>query len=258
MSKYQNMFNLTGKTALVVGGTGGLGSAIAEAYLENGANVIVAGTKPEKVAYLQEIAEKNSVQYLGIKADITDSLSVENMKAEILSIFSQIDILVNCAGMNKLMKAENYDEAAFNQVLGLNINGTHLVCQAIGKEMIKRNYGRIINLSSVKGQLGVSENYLAYCTSKGAINMYTKQLACEWGKYGITVNAIAPTFVRTPINSFQLDDEVFYSTLCERIPLGRIGKEADIAAAAVYLASDAASFVSGHILNVDGGLTARQ
>lgn len=258
MNKYQNMFNLTGKTALVVGGTGGLGSAIAEAYLENGAHVIVAGTKPEKVTYLQEIAEKNHVQYLGIKVDITDSLSVEKMKTEILSVFPTIDILVNCAGMNKLMKAEDYDEKAFNQVLNLNIQGTHLVCQAIGKEMIKRNYGRIINLSSVKGQLGVSENYIAYCTSKGAINMYTKQLACEWGKYGITVNAIAPTFVRTPINSFQLDDEVFYSTLCERIPLGRIGKETDIAAAAVYLASDAAAFVSGHILNVDGGLTARQ
>ena len=124
--------------------------------------------------------------------------------------------------------------------------------------MIPNRYGRIVNLSSVKGFIGTKQDYIAYCTSKGATNMYTKQLACEWGKYGITCNAIAPTFVRTPINSFQLDDPVFYEKLTDRIPLGRIGREEDIAAAALYLCSDAASFVTGQILGVDGGLTAMQ
>lgn len=124
--------------------------------------------------------------------------------------------------------------------------------------MIPNQYGRIVNLSSVKSFIGAKQDYIAYCTSKGAVNMYTKQLACEWGKYGITCNAIAPTFVRTPINSSQLDDPAFLGKLTDRIPLGRIGREEDIAAAALYLCSDAASFVTGQILGVDGGLTAMQ
>ncbi|MFT4007757.1 MAG: SDR family oxidoreductase, partial [Lacrimispora sp.] len=170
-----------------------------------------------------------------------------------------VDILVNSAGMNHLQPAEVYEEEKFDQVMSLNVKGVHTVTQAVGKRfMIPRQYGRIVNLSSVKGLIGTKQDYIAYCTSKGAVNMYTKQLACEWGKYGITCNAIAPTFVRTPINSFQLDDPVFYKTLTDRIPLGRIGREEDVAAAALFLCSDAAAFVSGQILGVDGGLTAMQ
>ena len=116
----------------------------------------------------------------------------------------------------------------------------------------------VINISSVKGVIGTDADYIAYCTSKGAVNMFTRQLACEWGKYNICVNAIAPTFVRTEINAFQLDDPVFYAALTKRIPLGRIGQKCDIAATAVFLASDASSFISGQILPVDGGLTAKQ
>ncbi len=141
----------------------------------------------------------------------------------------------------------------------LNIHALHRLTREVGRRwMIPGRYGRILNLSSVKSMIGTTENYAAYCASKGAVNMYTRQLACEWGKYGITCNAIAPTFVRTPINSFQLDDAAFYKKLTERIPLGRIGSKQDIAAAAVFLCSDAAAFISGQILCVDGGLTAMQ
>ena len=161
--------------------------------------------------------------------------------------------------MNRLMAAENYDTESFRKVMELNVTGTFLVNrEAADRFLIPKRSGKIINFSSVKGFLGADRDYIAYCTSKGAINMYTKQLACEWGKYGFCVNAIAPTFVRTPINSFQLDDPHFYKSLTDRIPLGRIGMKKDIASAAIFLASEASAFVSGHVLVVDGGLTARQ
>jgi len=134
----------------------------------------------------------------------------------------------------------------------------YLTTREVGKVMIAQRYGRIVSLSSVKSIIGTDHDYTAYCASKGALNMYTKQLACEWGKYGITVNAIAPTFTRTPINSFQLDDPEFYGALVKRIPMGRICSAKDIGCTALFLCSDAAEFISGQILAVDGGLTAMQ
>ena len=173
--------------------------------------------------------------------------------------FGTVDILVNSAGINRLIPAEEYDDQTFQTVMDINIASLHRITREVGKRfMIPQKQGRILNLSSVKSLIVTKQDYIAYCTSKGAVNMYTRQLACEWGKYGITCNAIAPTFVYTPINAFQLDDPVFYKTLTERIPLGRIGKEQDIASAALYLCSEAASFVTGQILCVDGGLTAMQ
>lgn len=256
---YETMFSLTGKTALVSGGTGGLGSAIARALLQKGANVAVCGGHPEKAAALEREARQAGQRLLSLCCDIRSRESVELMLDEAESALGPVDILINSAGMNHLQAAEDYEEEKFDQVMRLNVKGLHTVTQAVGKRfMIPRQYGRIVNLSSVKGLIGAKQDYLAYCTSKGAVNMYTRQLACEWGKYGITCNAIAPTFVRTPINSFQLDDPVFYKTLTDRIPLGRIGREEDVAAAALFLCSDAAAFVSGQILGVDGGLTAMQ
>ena len=212
MERYNALFSLTGKKALISGGTGGLGSAIAEAFLQQGAEVAVCGRHPDKAR-----------------------------------------------DMNCLLPAEDYGDQEFSQVMELNIHALHRLTREVGRRwMIPGRYGRILNLSSVKSMIGTTENYAAYCASKGAVNMYTRQLACEWGKYGITCNAIAPTFVRTPINSFQLDDAAFYKKLTERIPLGRIGSKQDIAAAAVFLCSDAAAFISGQILCVDGGLTAMQ
>ena len=260
MSEFQqNPFALTGKKALISGGTGGLGSAIAKAFLQNGADVAVCGGHPEKAAALAEEAKKAGRSFLALSCDIRNPEDVNKMLDEVDKAFGTIDILVNSAGMNRLLPAEDYDEDTFDQVMDLNVKGVHTVTRAVGKRfMIPKQYGRIVNLSSVKSLIGTKQDYIAYCASKGAVNMYTKQLACEWGKYGITCNAIAPTFVRTPINSFQLDDPVFFKTLIDRIPLGRIGREEDIAAAALYLSSDGASFVSGQILGVDGGLTAMQ
>lgn len=259
MENYGSLFSLSGKTALITGGTGGLGSAIAMAFLQQGANVAVCGGHPEKAAPIAAYARELGRPFLAVACDITSPESVRDLLDETEAALGPIDILVNSAGINKLLSAENYDDETFAKVMELNLNSLHRVTREVGKRfMIPRKYGRIVNLSSVKSLIGTNQNYIAYCASKGAVNMYTKQLACEWGAYSITCNAIAPTFVRTPINSFQLDDPEFYKKLTDRIPLGRIGKEQDIAAAAIYLASDAASFVNGQILCVDGGLTAMQ
>lgn len=258
MENYTKLFDLTGKTALVIGGSGGLGKAISTALIQGGANVIVGGLHPEKAEDLKVCAKEFNRKFLSVKVNILDRASVESMVELVLKEFTRIDILVNSAGINVLKKAEEYDEETWDRVMDINVKGTHLVTKAVGRIMKNQKYGKIVNLSSVRSILGMPENYIAYCASKGAINMYTKQIACEWAKYNITSNAIAPTFVRTAINEKQLDDEVFYNSLVSRIPLGRIGQLKDIAAAALYLCSDASSFVTGQVLVVDGGLTVTQ
>lgn len=255
MDNYRNMFTLEGKKALIAGGAGGLGLHISAAFMQNGADIAVADMDPSRAAELEKETREAGRQYLGCKTNILSTASIDETVAEVIAKFGRIDILVNAAGMNILKKAEDYDEESWDKVMDLNVKGTHLVTKAVGRHMIAQRYGRIISISSVRSILGMPQDYIAYCASKGAINMYTKQLACEWAKYGITCNAIAPTFTRTPINSFQLDDPEFYNKLVNRIPLGRICTPRDICAAMVYLASDAAAFVTGQILGVDGGIT---
>ncbi len=259
MGSFADLFSIADRRCLVTGGTSGLGEGIAHAFLEQGADVIVCGGHPEKAAELEKFAEERGRRFMALRCDITDSEDVRKMFSKIDGRFGRLDILVNSAGINMLEPAETYREEDFDKVMATNVKGLHLVTQEAGRRfMIPQGYGRILNISSVKGFIGTDKNYAAYCASKGAVNMYTRQIACEWGKYHITCNAIAPTFVRTPINAFQLDDEDFYNSLIERIPLGRIGTKEDIAAAAVFLCSDAASFISGQVIAVDGGLTARQ
>ncbi len=246
---YAERFSLKGKFALITGGTGGLGGEIAKAFIGSGARVAVCGNHPEKA----------EAETLAIKCNICDEESVNAMMDKIAKEFGTLDILVNCAGKNILKPAEDYDTFSFLDVMSLNITALHIVTREAGRRfMIRKKAGKVLSLSSVKSIIGTDKDYIAYCTSKGALNMYTRQLACEWGKYNINVNAIAPTFVRTAINSFQLDNPDFYNALINRIPLGRIGSKQDIASAAIFLCSEAASFITGQVLCVDGGLTAKQ
>jgi len=255
MVNYKDMFSLKNKTALIVGGAGGLGKPIASALVQNGADIAIADLRSEQAGDLKEVVKAEGKKFLAIKTDITDEQSTEDMAILTRKTFGKIDILINAAGINILKKAEEYDAATWDRVISINLKGVHLATKAVGKVMIQQQYGRILNISSVRSILGMSQDYIAYCASKGGVNMYTKQIACEWAKYGITCNAIAPTFTRTPINAFQLDDPGFYDTLVKRIPLGRICTARDIVAAAVYLCSDAAAFITGQILCVDGGIT---
>ncbi|MBR0204351.1 MAG: SDR family oxidoreductase [Synergistaceae bacterium] len=251
---YAKLFSLNDKFALITGGTGGLGSEIAKAFLSSGADTAITGHRA-KSAEITSYASELGRKCLVFECDILD----ENAIIAMMSELPRLDILVNCAGTNILLPAEDYDAASFMDVMNLNIHALHNITREAGKRfMIPQKSGKIVNLSSVKSIIGTDKDYIAYCTSKGALNMYTKQLACEWGKYNINVNAIAPTFVRTQINSFQLDDKSFYDALINRIPLGRIGQKSDIAAAALFLSSPASDFITGQVLCVDGGLTARQ
>lgn len=256
MFDFKNVFSLSGKTALVVG-AGGLGLPIAQALMQNGADIILADMKAPGDEFAA-LCKEEGRKFFFVEVNLLDEESIVKMVAAAKEKTGRIDILVNAAGVNKLEKAEEYESKAWDFVLGINLRGLYLVTREVGKVMIEQQYGRILSISSVKSFIGTDQDYTAYCASKGAVNMYTKQLACEWGKYGITANAIAPTFTRTPINSFQLDDPVFYKTLVDRIPRGRICSARDLGCAAVFLCSDAAEFVSGQVLCVDGGLTAKQ
>lgn len=257
MKSFKNMTSLAGKTALVVGG-GGLGAPIASALMQNGADLIVADFRNQGLEELKAECETEGRFFAYVQVDLMDENSIKRMVDEACGFKGRIDILINAAGINILKKAEEYDAEAWDKVLGINLRGLHLTTSAVGNIMIRQKYGRILSISSVKSLIGTDQDYIAYCASKGAVNMYTKQISCEWGKHGITCNAIAPTFTRTPINAFQLDDPAFYQSLVNRIPLGRICTTYDLGCAAVFLCSDAAEFISGQVLCVDGGLTAKQ
>lgn len=252
-------FAPVGRTALITGGTSGLGHAIAEMFLQNGIDVAVCSRHPESAPDLAELAAAEGRRYLAVRCDITDEADVQAMIDAVDEAFGPVLMVVNSAGMNILKPAEQYDAASFDRVMNLNVKGTHLVCAAAARKwMIPARKGRIVNLSSAKAYLCALSDYAAYCASKGAINLYTQQLGVEWAKYGISVNAIAPTFVRTPINSDRLDDPAFYNKIVSHIPVGRLGEGSDIAAAALFLCSEAAEFITGVTLKVDGGCTSLQ
>jgi gluconate 5-dehydrogenase len=257
-----DMFSLEGRVALIPGGGGGIGAPIAEALAQAGALVAVAGRNAEPLQAAVERVESAGSEGLAVTGDATNEADAERMVRETIDRFGRIDILVNAVGGGAgkvLHPAETYPRDAWDWIMELNVRSTLVASQAVARTMIEQGEGgRILNISSVRANLGINAGYSAYVAAKGAISSLTRQWATEWAKHGIRVNAIMPTFVDTPQVATLLEDPVFKAGIVGRIPLGRVGETSDIVGPAIFLVSDAASFVTGQVLGIDGGLTATQ
>lgn len=256
---FDTLFRFDGKVAIVAGGCGGIGSAISHGLAHLGATIIIADHREDKACECVENINSLGHAAHAIGFEITRPETIAAMVAETVELVGKVDIMVNCVGMHIEKPAEEYSLEDWDLVNNVNLRGAFLLSQETGKQMIKGgNGGKHIHISSVRSVLGLRRGYVSYCTTKGGMNMLVKQLATEWANYNITVNAIAPTFIRTELVKHYLEDREFYNALVSRIPLGRVGEPVDVAGATLFLASPAGDFVTGHVLLVDGGVTATQ
>jgi NAD(P)-dependent dehydrogenase (short-subunit alcohol dehydrogenase family) len=255
-------FRLEGRVAFVSGGGGAIGSALAAALGSAGARVAVGDIDRAHVEAAAEKVRATGADSLALVADVTKEAEAERVVAAIIERFGRLDIIINAVGGGAgkvLFDAQDYPRDAWDWILELNLRSTLVGTQAAVRAMIKAGHGgRVINISSVRAQLGINAGYSAYVAAKGAVSSLTRQWATEWAKHGITVNAIAPTFVDTPQVAMLLDDPAFKAGLVDRIPLGRVGETRDLVGPVLFFASEASSFVTGQILTIDGGLTATQ
>jgi len=255
-------FRLDGRVVMVAGGGGAIGSAMGAAFAAVGARVVVVDRTPERAAESADRACALGGICKGVVADVTQEADAERIVAETLDEYGRLDIIVNAVGGGAgkvLFDAEVYPRDAWDWIYELNVRSTLVATQPAVRAMIAGGRGgRVLNISSVRATLGINAGYSAYVAAKGAISSLTRQWATEWAKHGITVNAIAPTFVDTPQVAMLLDDPAFKAGVVSRIPIGRVGTTDDLTGAAIFLCSDAASFITGQILGIDGGLTATQ
>ncbi len=257
IEKTKNIFDLSGRVAIVTGAAGGLGRIITFSLTAFGAHVVLASRNIEKLKQLEEKIKELGGESFAIATDITKEDQVDRMVDETMKRFSKIDILINNSALNYRILAEEMSSKNWREVMETNITGAFLCSQRVARAtMIPRKRGKIINLSSIRGRFGRPKDFVAYCTSKGGLDSLTRALACEWGKYNIQVNSIAPSLVETSkdgtIGSPSADPD-YTRRLLERIPLNRWGQPEDLVGSVVFLASDASNFVNGHILYVDGG-----
>ncbi|MBS7647447.1 glucose 1-dehydrogenase [Candidatus Bathyarchaeota archaeon] len=252
---FQKLFDLKDKVAIVTGGSGGLGRPTALGLADFGANVVVVARDLTKLEKVKSEIEKLGRKSMAISCDVTKPEEVKNMVKQVVDNFGRIDILVTYAGMNIPKPAEDYPFEDWKKVMDVNVNGVFLTCQEVGKVMIRQRRGKIINISSVRGVFGMPRNYIAYCTSKAAVIMITRQLACEWAPFNIQVNCIAPTVVATPLTAHIMRDPELSKSMLSRIRMGRWAYPDDLIGAVVYFASDASNFVTGQVLFIDGGVT---
>jgi NAD(P)-dependent dehydrogenase (short-subunit alcohol dehydrogenase family) len=244
-------FRLEGKVALITGASRGLGAGIADALREAGATVVGTSRDPESAA---QVAEQ--LGSIPVVMDVIDVSSVQRGIERVASEFGRLDLLVNNAGLNIPQSVFEVDESSWDSVINTNLKGTFFATQAAARHMAERGEGgRIINVASQAGVVGIEERS-AYGASKGGALALTKVLAIELARHGITVNAVAPTFIDTELTRSTLEDPEWRERILSRIPLGRVGEVEDVAAATLYLASPAAAMVTGHTLLVDGGWTA--
>lgn len=245
-----------GKVALVTGASTGLGRVIALALAEAGADLVVTSRQAERLREVCAEVEARGRRAVPLAVDVRDVAAVRRMADEALAAYGRVDILVNNAGLNIPQPALEVTEDAWDTVMDTNAKGLFFCCQAVGASMVERRYGRIVNMGSTMGLVGWHQRS-AYCASKAAVSLLTKVLAVEWAPYGITVNCLAPTFVETPLTRPMFERiPGFREEVLSRIPLGRLATSEEVAAAAVFLSSDAAAMITGVTLPVDGGWTA--
>jgi len=257
--RYESLFEMHGEVVLVAGGGGAIGSEMARAVAAFGAKVAVCGRTARTCDQVAaELAARGS-EAMGLVVDVVDEPSVARAVAGVEARLGPVDVLINAVGAHIEQPAQELTLEAWDTGLGVNLRGAFVLSQAVGRSMIARGRGGShIHVTSVRSDLGIKRGYAAYCAGKGGLRVLIKQLATEWAQYGIRVNGIAPTFTRTPLVKEYLDDPVFQQALVNRIPLGRVCETADLAGVAVFLASEASSFITGQNITVDGGLTAAQ
>ena len=249
------LLDLTGKTAVVIGGTSGIGLSITRAMAQAGANVVPTGRRAAEVsaaaAEVKSLGRKSLVQ----TCDVTDTASLTQLLQSARAEFGSVQILVNSAGRTKRTPTLDVPDAEWNSIMETNLTGTLHACQVFGRHMVEQRYGRIINIASLSSFVALYE-VAAYSASKAAVASLTKSLAIEWASSGVCVNAIAPGVFRTDLNSALLDGTERGREFLTRTPMKRFGKLDELGGAAIFLASEAASFITGHVLAVDGGFLA--
>lgn len=247
--------DLTSKTAVVIGGTSGIGLTLAKGLAVAGANVVPTGRRADRVEAVADEIRKMGRGSLAMPSDVADRSSLQALLDASVAEFGKVDILVNCAGITQRTPILDMAEKDWNAILETNLNGTLRACQVFGRHMIERQYGRIINIGSLSSFVAIFE-VAAYAASKAGVASLTKSLAIEWAKHGVCVNALVPGVFLTDLNAALLNGTPRGQEFLMRTPAGRFGKLEELVGAAVFLASESASFVTGHLLTVDGGIMA--
>lgn len=250
------IFDLRGQVALVTGSSRGIGHDLVLALAHAGARVVAGARQPQDVGPLVDQVRLEGGNAMGVPMDMLDLASIESAVASTVEQYGRIDILVNCAGLGLNHDALDATEDEWDSLLDVNLKGLFFACQAAGRRMVEQEYGRIVNMASQAGVVGI-RRHAAYSASKGGVIALTKVLALEWAPVGVTVNAVAPTFIRTPGTAERLDEPEFLADVLARLPVGHVGDTMDVAAAVIYLASPAAKLVTGSVLAVDGGWTSQ-
>ncbi|MDJ0923233.1 MAG: glucose 1-dehydrogenase [Acidimicrobiia bacterium] len=249
-------FRLDGDVAVVTGASKGIGRDLAKALAAAGARVAVAARSSAELDSLVGEIEAAGGEALAVELDVRATDQIEAAMSRVTDRFGSLDILVNNAGLGANHPAEEITPADWDEMMAVNLRGLFFCCQAAGRIMLQQGRGRIINMSSQAGVVGIRD-HAVYSASKGAVNLLTKVLALEWSSRGVTVNAVAPTFIYTPGTAARLDQPEYLAGVLDRLPIGRVGTTTDVAGAVIYLASPAGGMVSGHVLLVDGGWTAQ-
>jgi NAD(P)-dependent dehydrogenase (short-subunit alcohol dehydrogenase family) len=249
-------FRLDGKVAVITGASKGIGYGLASALAEAGARVAAVARQAEDMTELVEEISQSGGEAEAFALDVTNVPSIGPAFEAIRQRFGRVDILVNNAGLGDNHPAEAVTEADWDQMMDVNLKGAFFVAQAAGQIMLKQGEGRIVNMSSQASSVAI-RGHAVYCATKGGMDQFTRVMAIEWGGRGVTVNAVAPTFIYTPGTAARLDQPEFLKSVLDRLPIGRVGTITDVAGAVIFLASPAGSLVNGEIIKVDGGWTAQ-